>query len=276
MQANANAISRPSASRGISKGGKPVRSAVRRRLSAFVAALVGGFLLYLAANPQSSPSTGFWSLVSGLVLFLVTTSLLQRYYEPGRDNLAADEIFVPEWKMARFLSRARDAAPLFLGIRLFLGAEWLEAGLHKLEDPRWFQTGEALRGYWERAVTIPALPGKPSITYPLYRSVMQFMLDNGWEAWFKYLIIFGEILVGIGLILGALTAIAVAFGMLMNFAFLYAGSTSSNPTFILLGGLIILGWRVSGWWGVDRWLLPYLGTPWGRPTNVRTSIGANG
>lgn len=242
-----------------------MKGTTSRQISAFIAALIGGVLLYLAANPQSSPRIAFWGMVSGLALFLATALFLQRSYEPGEDYLATDEIFVPEWKTARFLSRGRDAAPLFLGIRLFLGAEWLEAGLHKLADPRWFETGEALRGYWERAVTVPAPPGKPSITYPLYRSVMQFMLNNGWEAWFKYLIIFGEILIGVGLILGALTAIAVCFGILMNFAFLYAGSTSSNPTFILLGGLIILGWRVSGWWGLDRWLLPYLGTPWWTP-----------
>ena len=61
---------------------------------------------------------------------------------------------------------------------------------------------------------------------------------------------------------GGLTAIAAFCGILMNFTFLYAGSVSSNPTFIVLGVLIIVGWRVAGWWGLDRYLLPWLGTPW--------------
>ena len=47
----------------------------------------------------------------------------------------------------------------------------------------------------------------------------------------------------------------------MNFTFLYADSVSSNPTFIVLTVLIILGWRVAGWWGVDRLLRPWLGPP---------------
>lgn len=239
-----------------------------RRLATLVAALVGGFLLYLGANPESSPPIAFWSLIGGFVLFVITLFVLQRYYQRGYDNISADEVPTREWKVGRFLRRARDAAPLFLGIRLFLGYEWLEAGLHKLQDPAWFQTGAALRTYWERSATIPEPPGRPAITYPLYRAFIQFMLDNGWESWFKYIIIFGELLVGIGLLVGGLTAIAAFFGMLMNFTFLYAGTVSSSPTFIILGMLIIYGWRVAGWWGLDRILLPWLGTPW-EPSPLR-------
>jgi thiosulfate dehydrogenase [quinone] large subunit len=231
-----------------------------RRLAALVAALVGGYLLYLGANPDSSPSTAFWCLVGGFALFLITLFVLQRTYQPAEDAVSTDEVPLREWKVARFLRRARDAAPLFLGIRLFLGWEWLDAGWHKLQDPKWFQTGEALRAYWERAATVPEPPGRPAITYPIYRSVIQYMLDNNWETWFNYAIIFGELLIGLGLLVGGLTAIAAFFGMLMNFTFLFAGSVSSNPTFIILGLLIIVGWRVAGWWGLDRFILGWLGS----------------
>lgn len=233
-----------------------------RRTVALIASLIGGYLLYVAANPATGPATAFWSLLIGLLLFVAVLLFLQRYYQPGIEEISNDEVAVGAWKVARFVRRGRDAAPLFLGMRLFLGWEWLESGLRKYNDPRWIETGEALRSYWERASAVPKPPAKPPITYPLYRSVIEFMLDQGWEVWFKYAIIFGEILIAIGLLLGALTAIAAFFGMLMNFSFLYAGSVSSNPTFIILGLLIIIGWRVSGWWGVDRVLLPWLGTPW--------------
>jgi len=235
-----------------------------RRIVALLASLLGGYLLFVAADPASNPAVAFWSLLAGLVLFLAILFVLQRYYRPGTEEISSDEVPVGEWKVARFVRRGRDAAPLFLGMRLFLGWEWLESGLRKYHDPRWIETGEALRSYWERASAIPKPPAKPPITYPLYRSVIEFMLDHGWEAWFKYVIIFGEILIAIGLLLGALTAIAAFCGMLLNFSFLYAGSVSSNPTFIMLGLLIIIGWRVSGWWGLDRLLLPWLGTPWER------------
>jgi thiosulfate dehydrogenase [quinone] large subunit len=69
----------------------------------------------------------------------------------------------------------------------------------------------------------------------------------------------GELLIGIGLLVGGLTAIAALFGLLMNFSFVYAGSASTNPTLIILGAVVIYGWRVAGWWGVDGLLLSRLG-----------------
>ena len=48
----------------------------------------------------------------------------------------------------------------------------------------------------------------------------------------------------------------------MNFNFMLAGSASTNPVLFLLGLLLLLAWKVSGRIGIDRWLLPALGTPW--------------
>jgi hypothetical protein len=44
--------------------------------------------------------------------------------------------------------------------------------------------------------------------------------------------------------------------------FQLAGSASTNPLLFGLGGLLVLAWKVAGWWGLDRWLLTRLGTPW--------------
>ena len=113
-------------------------------------------------------------------------------------------------------------------------------------------------------------PGDQLSAIPLVHSIYA---GQRLDSWFNYVIIFGEMLIGIGLIVGGLTAIAAFFGILMNFTFLYAGSVSSNPTFIVLGVLIILGWRVAGWWGLDRFLLPWLGTPW-QPGRLRPQPAA--
>ena len=129
------------------------------------------------------------------------------------------------------------------------------------------QTGEALRAYWERAVQAPSPPARPPISYPAYRSFIQFMLDNDWSPWFAKLVVFGEMLIGLGLLFGALAAIAAAFGLLMNFGFLYAGTASTNPTLIILEAIVIYGWLVAGWWGLDRFLLPLLGLR--RPADER-------
>jgi thiosulfate dehydrogenase (quinone) large subunit len=61
---------------------------------------------------------------------------------------------------------------------------------------------------------------------------------------------------------GALTGVAAFFGALMNMSFLLAGSGSSNPVLFTLAVGLMLAWRVAGYYGVDRYLLPMLGAPW--------------
>ena len=100
------------------------------------------------------------------------------------------------------------------------------------------------------------------------------MLINGHaESWFAPLIVFGEIAVGLGLIFGCLTGIAAFFGALMNMSFLLAGSASTNPVLFTLGIGMILAWRVAGYYGIDRWLLPAVGTPWERGAAITGARG---
>src|SRR4029453_7877493 len=82
------------------------------------------------------------------------------------------------------------------------------------------------------------------------------------ETWFAWLITFGELAIGIGLLLGALTGVAAFFGAFMNMSFLLAGSGSTNPVLFTMAIGLILAWRVAGYYGLDRYLLPLLGTPW--------------
>ena len=66
---------------------------------------------------------------------------------------------------------------------------------------------------------------------------------------------------GVALILGLLTGFAAFFGGFMNASYLFAGTVSTNPVLLLLAILIVLAWRVAGYWGLDRWALPLLGVP---------------
>jgi thiosulfate dehydrogenase [quinone] large subunit len=76
------------------------------------------------------------------------------------------------------------------------------------------------------------------------------------------MVTFGEVLVGLGLIFGALTGIAAFFGVFMNLNFMLAGAVSINPVIGTVAILIVLAWRVAGFYGLDSILLPLLGTPW--------------
>lgn len=245
------------------------------RLSlATIVAVIGGYLLIQAADPETAAGRAFLFLVVGLVLFLGTALFLFRFYRRGYDELSADEVGIREWPFMRFLARAKDAAPLWVGVRLFLAYQWIEAGRHKLEDPRWIETGEALQAFWQRAVAVPEPPGRPLITYPAYREIIQYMLDHHWYTWFAKVITFGELLIGIGFLVGGLIGIAAFFALLLNFSFMFAGTTSSNPVLIIFEGMIAFwAWRSAGWFGLDRFLLPLIGTPWA-PGPLRPSEAA--
>jgi thiosulfate dehydrogenase [quinone] large subunit len=130
-------------------------------------------------------------------------------------------------------------------------------------------TGEALQGFWQRIVQIPET-GRPPITYEWYRGFIQMMLDAQAYTWFAKVVAYGELLVGIALIVGAFTGIAAFFGGFMNFNFMLAGSASTNPMLFVIAVLLILAWKVSGYLGADYFLLRRLGTPWRGSTAVRT------
>ena len=153
------------------------------------------------------------------------------------------------------------AALLWLPLRLWLGYQWFEAATHKITNPAWVQTGEALKGFWLGAVKVPAT-GKPAIAFDWYRTFLQFMLDQQAYVWFAKLVAAGELLIGIALILGAFTGVAAFFGGFMNWNFMMAGSASVNPMLFILSIVLILAWKTAGWIGLDRLILPLLGTPW--------------
>ena len=142
----------------------------------------------------------------------------------------------------KFLSDPR-AGWLFLPLRIWLGYQWFEAGLHKVESAAWMSTGAALQGYWTKAVAIPAT-GSPAIAFDWYRSFIQFLLDSQSYVWFAKLVALGELLVGVALILGIFTGFAAFFGGLMNWNYMMAGSASTNPLLFVLAVTIILGWKV--------------------------------
>jgi thiosulfate dehydrogenase [quinone] large subunit len=222
-------------------------------------AFLGSWLLLRATDFDLSAGEQGVALIIGLILFIAAVVLLFRDYHPRADGDTEPEVGEP--RFAHFLFSSTRSAPLWLGARIYLGWQWLDAGRHKVNDDAWMDGGAALKGYWERAVTVPEGGAAPA-RYGLFREYIQYMLDNEWYTWFAKLIAVGEVLIGIALILGALTGIAAFFGAMMNMSFMLAGTVSTNPILFFLSIFIILGWRVAGWLGLDRFLLPALGVPW--------------
>ena len=203
------------------------------------------------------------SVVFWILAIVIAVALFEDRKEPGATTV---EVEGPAF--TRFLFGNTRAGLLWLPIRLFVGFSFLEAGLHKLFPAGkaigagWLDGGASLLGYWTNAVAIPEAPARPAITFEWYRDFLNLLINNHAQTWFAYLIVFGELAIGVALILGALTGIAAFFGAFMNMSFLLAGSASTNPVLFALGIGLILAWRVAGYYGLDRYLLPRLGVPW--------------
>jgi len=171
------------------------------------------------------------------------------------------DILIPEPKLSKLLFADTRFAWVWLFVRFYVGWEWLTAGWEKVYSSAWVgpDAGGALKGFLVGALQ------KVSGAHPDVQEWYAAFLNNVVipnASFFSHLVAFGEVLVGVALIIGIFTGVAAFFGSFMNMNYLLAGTVSSNPILFFFSLFLILAWRVAGWIGVDRFLLPALGTPW--------------
>jgi thiosulfate dehydrogenase [quinone] large subunit len=152
--------------------------------------------------------------------------------------------------MMKFLRENVYAAGVMVVLRLYIGWMWFDSGLHKLTG------GFAADGFLKNAIANPVADrATGEAVYPTYTAFLEgFALPNA--KLINFLIPVGELLVGLGLMIGAFTAAAAFFGLLMNFMFLFAGTVSTNPWMVLIGTIILVAGTNAGKFGVDYYLMP--------------------
>ncbi|MBV9258519.1 MAG: hypothetical protein JO215_10915 [Ktedonobacteraceae bacterium] len=230
-------------------------------LSTVIVALAGLWtIVHLIWNFAGVTADDYWG-VGLLILFLLALILAFVEYSRERGALqaaAANEQF-PEPAISKFFLASEGASALWFVVRMNVGAQWLLAGWEKAASPAWGASGKAVAGF---------------VAGALAKSSGENPAVQGWYAWFlqhmvlpnaglfSFLVTWGEVAVGLGVLLGVLTGIAAGFGVLMNLNYLLAGTVSINPVLGMFGLFLCFSWRVCGWIGLDRWLLPALGLPW--------------
>lgn len=153
----------------------------------------------------------------------------------------------------------------WLAARLWLGYKFVDAAREKVTgDSRdaWIgdHAGAGVTGFLKHSLDL-APGGKLAGDHPAvagwYAGLIRHVFLPHATA-FSYLVAFGELLVGIALILGLLTRFSAAMGVLMNFAFLFAGSAGDNVPMVLLGMPTLLVGAAAGYYGLDHVLMPIL------------------
>jgi len=154
----------------------------------------------------------------------------------------------------KWLRGNKYAAVLLTLVRLYVGWQWVTAGWHKITGATAFDAS----GFMKGSLAKPILDSSTHENiYPTFTAFLQHVaLPN--VKLFNVIIPWGELFVGVGLLLGALTTVAMFFGLLMNFIYMFAGTVSSNPWLILLSFFIIAAGTNAGKFGLDHYILPYL------------------
>ena len=161
---------------------------------------------------------------------------------------------------------ATDWSLEYVAARFFVGWEFLYAG--------WLK---ATNGWYTNAAGTAEVKGilAGAIAQSTATAQDPFPPVPHWFAWaadnvfmphaqlIGYLVVTGELLVGIGLILGFLTRIAAILGVTLNALFMFAGALGAglNPEMIIPGVLIAVGVSPAVYaLSVDSYLLPRLRT----------------
>jgi thiosulfate dehydrogenase [quinone] large subunit len=171
------------------------------------------------------------------------------------------QYYLQEAPFSRFLFANTKMSWLWLIVRVYVGYEWLIAGIAKYNNPLWngVDAGGALTGFMNNALTKTG-GAHPDVQgwYAAFLKTVVLPHANLWS----HVVTYGEILVGVALIVGLFTGIAAFFGLFMNLNFLLAGAVSVNPILFVLSLLLVLAWRIAGYIGLDKFALKLLGTPW--------------
>ncbi len=133
--------------------------------------------------------------------------------------------------------------------RLYIGWKWLHAGWGKITGE--FDASGFLKGAVKKAI------GEHPAVQPWWVEFLNGFAIPNVEV-FNVLVPWGEFLVGLGLLLGVFTTFATLMGLVMNFAYMFSGTTSTNPQMVLVEIFILVAGFNAAKIGLDYWIIPFL------------------
>ncbi len=152
--------------------------------------------------------------------------------------------------MVKWLRENNIASALLTVLRVYLGYSWITGGWGKITGG-----GFDASGFMKGAIA-NSTGDHPAVQGWWATFLEGFAVPN--VGLFNFLVPWGEFLVGLALILGIFTTFAAVMGATMNFAFLFSGTTSTNPQMVILALFIIVAGANAGKYGLDRYVLPII------------------
>lgn len=153
--------------------------------------------------------------------------------------------------MVKWLRQSKIAMVILTVVRVWLGVLWALDGFAKVSG------GFNASGFVGAAIKNPVLTPEKTQAFGWYTSFLKDLVMPNISL-FNVMVSWGELLVGLGLILGTLTTAAAFFALLMNFSYLMAGTVSVNPTYVFWEFIILIAGFNAAKIGLDHWVIPFL------------------
>jgi thiosulfate dehydrogenase (quinone) large subunit len=170
------------------------------------------------------------------------------YLTLGKVNLQKQRKNIKKELIHMFMNFFRNnkiVAGFLALLRIYIGYKWITSGLSKLTSGG-FDAG----GFIEMASENSAVPS-------WWAAFLKTVAVPNQEV-FSFMVMWGELLVGLALVAGLFTNFAALMGVTMNLSFLFSGSGLLDAQMAIITVFIVIAGRNAGRYGLDRWILPLL------------------
>lgn len=157
----------------------------------------------------------------------------------------------PPWQRSRqqivrhIQADLHSEGSILLPVRVFIGLGWLRAGVEKLLDPGWLD-GMSLTTFLTDQVN------SGQVVFPVYERLItsMFLAHAPLLSW---IVLIGQLLVGLSIMLGCCTRVALIGGLFMNLNFVLAGVPNPSAFYLVIQIALLLA-NTGGILSVDAWL----------------------
>jgi thiosulfate dehydrogenase [quinone] large subunit len=143
-----------------------------------------------------------------------------------------------------WLRQSKIASVAWLAVRVWIGIMWFQAGWSKVfgaENPSFLHNNGA---------GVAGFAGHGAAAYSWWASIMHsFVVPNA--SWIAVLVAFGELAIGLGLIVGFLTRTAAVASLFLLFTYIMSGTAGVTGFYALCALIVLATWRTSTWIGLD-------------------------
>jgi thiosulfate dehydrogenase [quinone] large subunit len=143
-----------------------------------------------------------------------------------------------------WLRQSKYASIAWLAVRVWIGCMWFQAGWAKVfgaENPSFLHNNGA---------GVAGFAGHGVAAYSWWGSIMHsFVVPNA--SWIAVLVAFGELAIGLGLVVGFLTRTAAVCSLILLLTYIMSGTAGVTGFYALCALIVLATWRTSTWIGVD-------------------------